>query len=145
MRDFESHIALAEYMVRLTENETLYNSYFEWKKLPLDPEYVTRNKPFWQYRMQCRVCRYVWVIQNGLLWDKATQNAQVNLNGSFDLNQDPYNVKEMEIVLNNGTKKRVLQDVSKISTILLISFIVLIIFFTFVIRVKIRSRYYVYF
>ena len=88
MSDFVSHKALAEYMVRVMENETLYNSYFEWKHRPLDPDYITRNKPFWDYKMQCRVCRYVWVKQRGLTWDKATQNATVNPNTSLDINQD---------------------------------------------------------
>ena len=87
MRDFKSHKALAEYMVRLIKNETLYNSYFEWKKRPLDPDYVTRNKPFWDYKVQCRVCRYVWVKQSGLIWDKATQNATIDVNTSLDSKQ----------------------------------------------------------
>ena len=87
MRDFQSHLALAEYMVKLTNNETLYNSYFEWKKRPLDPDYVRRNKPFWEYKVQCRVCRYVWVKQRGLMWDRVTQNSTVILNASPDTNQ----------------------------------------------------------
>ena len=87
MRDFQSHLALAEYMVKLTNNETLYNSYFEWKKRPLDPDYVRRNKPFWEYKVQCRVCRYVWVKQRGLIWDRVTQNSTVILNASPDTNQ----------------------------------------------------------
>ena len=35
MRDFESHTALAEYMVRLMENETLYDSYLNGRNVLL--------------------------------------------------------------------------------------------------------------
>ncbi|KAI6646886.1 hypothetical protein LOD99_9078 [Oopsacas minuta] len=77
MGDFESHIQLAHYLVHVMNNVTLYNSYFEWKKHPLDPAYVERNAPFWNYKIQCRVCRYVSVIQRGLTWDKTTQNAEI--------------------------------------------------------------------
>ena len=77
MRDFKSHIELAEYLLEVMNNVTLYNSYFEWKEHPLDPGYVARNAPFWDYKIQCRVCRYVSVIQRGLIWDKMTQNAKI--------------------------------------------------------------------
>ena len=75
--DFKSHIEAAEYLLEVMNNVTLYNSYFEWKNHPLDPDYVARNKPFWDYKIQCRVCRYVSVIQRGLIWDKITQNAKI--------------------------------------------------------------------
>ena len=78
MSDFVSHKALAEHMVQVMDNKTLCNNYFEWKQRSLHPDYITRNKPFWDYKMQCRVYRYVWVKQKGFTWDKATQNATVN-------------------------------------------------------------------
>ena len=90
MNDFESHIALAEYMVQMINNETLYNSYFEWKKRPLDADFVRRNKPFWEYKVQCRVCRYVLVKQKGLTWDRVTQNATVVI-------KTPHDSKELSI------------------------------------------------
>ena len=88
MKDFESHLALAEYMVQLINNETLYDSYFEWKKRPLDADFVRRNRPFWEYKVQCRVCRYVWVKQRGLTWDRVTQNATtIGIHTPHDSNQ----------------------------------------------------------
>ena len=77
MGDFKSHMELAEYLLEVMNNVTLYDSYFEWKKHPLDPDFVARNTPFWDYKIQCRVCRYVSVIQRGLIWDKMTQNAKI--------------------------------------------------------------------
>ena len=142
MRDFESHTALAEYMVRLMENETLYDSYFEWKKRPLDPNFIRRNKPFWDYRVQCRVCRYVWVKQRGLSWDRVTQNATVYRNTSLDLDQDPFYVEEMEILMNNDARTSKLEDILDFFVILLISCLCLMIFFTFVVRVKLPVWYY---
>ena len=75
MRDFPSHIAVAEYLVKVLNNDSLYRSYFEWKNKPLDPEFVRLNKPFWDSTIFCRVCRYVDVKKKGLTWDKETQNA----------------------------------------------------------------------
>ena len=72
--DFGSSFDLAEYLVEVAMNESLFQSYFDWKKIPLEEEFVRRNKPFWDYRVQCRVCRYVWTVQRGLAWDRETQN-----------------------------------------------------------------------
>ena len=72
--DFGSSFDLAEYLIEVAMNETLFQSYFDWKRIPLETEFVDRNKPFWDYKMQCRVCRYVWTVQQGLTWDRDTQN-----------------------------------------------------------------------
>ena len=147
MRDFESHTALAEYMLRLMENETLYDSYFEWKKRPLDPDFIRRNKPLWDYRVQCRVCRYVWVKQRGLSWDKVTQNATVYLNTSLDLDQDSFYNEELVIRMNvnNYARKAELPDIPETFIISLISWLVMCIFFVYLIRairVKLLLKHY---
>ena len=72
--DFASSFDLAKYLVEVAMNETLFQSYFDWKRDPLDEEFVRRNKPYWDYKMQCRVCRYVWTVKQGLTWDRDTQN-----------------------------------------------------------------------
>ena len=165
MRDFESHKALAEYMVRLINNETLYNSYFEWKNHPLDPEYVSRNKPFWDHKIQCRVCRYVWVKQRGLTWDKATQNATVHLPTSLDTEQtvltsekstqnptvfipisldteqDPYYVNYMKILIHSASHTYKMNSI-KFWTILFVILFALMILTLYMSRV-LRLRKYV--
>ena len=139
MSDFVSHKALAEYMVRVMENETLYNSYFEWKHRPLDPDYITRNKPFWDYKMQCRVCRYVWVKQRGLTWDKATQNAAVNSNTSLDINQEPNYLYDLKLLpLYNDTK--IEESLKLWETLFMVSLVLMILIAYFSRVLRLRKR-----
>ena len=103
MRDFESHKLLAEYMVTVMNNATLYDRYFEWKYHPLDPDFIERNKPFWDYKVQCRVCRYVWVIQRGLTWDKFKQNSTRIMNITYGQKDSPsvqYVRNKLVLILN---------------------------------------------
>ena len=75
IRDFKTAFDLANYLVLVATNYTLFESYFAWKKVPIETEFLERNKPLWEYSNQCRVCRYVSVVQEGLKWDIRTQNA----------------------------------------------------------------------
>ncbi|KAI6660327.1 hypothetical protein LOD99_13915 [Oopsacas minuta] len=80
--DFKSSFDLAYYLVEVATNESLYQSYFDWKSAPLEADFVRLNQPFWDYKIQCRVCRYVWVTQQGLIWDSETQNESIEPNES---------------------------------------------------------------
>ena len=74
VRDFRTTFDLAKYLVVVATNATLYESYFAWKRKPLNPEFVEQNRAFWEFSFQCRVCRYVSVAQQGQTWDITTQN-----------------------------------------------------------------------
>ena len=141
MRDFESPTLLANYMLQLMENETLYDGYFEWKKHPLDPDFVRRNKPLWDYKVQCRVCRYVWVKQRGLVWDRVTQNATMYMETSLDLDQDPYYVEEMEILLSNSSEILQFQGILEFCTILFSFCLLLLLFYRCLLKFKLHIKY----
>ena len=74
--EFNTPDDVANYLKLVLENETLYNSYFEWKYKPLDPEYVRNNRVLWTESAFCRVCYYVDTLQRGLEWDHQRQRAK---------------------------------------------------------------------
>ena len=74
--EFNTPDDVANYLKLVLENETLYNSYFEWKNKPLDPEYVRNNKVLWSEGVFCRACHYVDSLQRGLEWDHVRQRAK---------------------------------------------------------------------
>ena len=81
--EFNTPDDVANYLKLVLENETLYNSYFEWKYKPLDPEYVRNNRVLWTEPAFCRVCYYVDTLQRGLEWDHQRQRAKSTVaNGS---------------------------------------------------------------
>ena len=73
--EFNTPDDVANYLKLVLENETLYNSYFEWKYKPLDPEYVRNNRVLWTESAFCRVCHYVDTLQRGLGWDHQRQRS----------------------------------------------------------------------
>ena len=74
--EFNTPDDVANYLKLVLENETLYNSYFEWKKKPFDPEYVRNNRVLWSESVFCRICYYVDTLQRGLEWDHQRQRAK---------------------------------------------------------------------
>ena len=74
--EFDTPHDVANYLKLVLENETLYNSYFEWKKKPFDPEYVRNNRVLWTDYICCRICYYVDSLQRGLEWDHQRQRAK---------------------------------------------------------------------
>ena len=74
--EFNTPDDVANYLKIVLENETLYNSYFEWKKKPFDPEYVRNNRVLWSESVFCRICHYVDTLQRGLEWDHVRQRAK---------------------------------------------------------------------
>ena len=57
--EFNTPDDVASYLQIVLENKALYNSYFEWKYKPFDPEYVRNNKVLWSEPAFCRMCYYV--------------------------------------------------------------------------------------
>jgi len=61
---FKSAKALAAYLKEVANNETLYNSYFAWKKENLQifsPKYVAKLRYFWlrkQKENRCQICHF---------------------------------------------------------------------------------------
>ena len=76
VEEFNTPDDVANYLKLVLENETLYNSYFEWKKKPFDPEYVRNNRVLWSDYIFCRICYYVDTLQRGLEWDHQRQRAK---------------------------------------------------------------------
>ena len=75
--DFNTPDDVANYLKLVLEDETLYNSYFEWKYKPFDPEYVRNNRALWTDSVFCRICHYVDTLQRGLEWDHQRQRAKI--------------------------------------------------------------------
>ena len=71
--DFTWTIDLAIYLAEVLKNETLYNSYFEWKWKPFDEEFVRKNRMIWKVGFPCRLCNYVDTLQRGLRWNHGLQ------------------------------------------------------------------------
>ncbi|EFA79155.1 hypothetical protein PPL_07980 [Heterostelium album PN500] len=57
--DFQSPFKVAEYLNYLTNNETAYNEYFEWKKKPLPEHFVDKYNKCVFYTGECRLCTLV--------------------------------------------------------------------------------------
>ena len=74
--EFDSPDDVANYLKLVLDNETLYNSYFEWKNKPFDPEYVRNNRVLWSESVFCRICHYVDTLQRRLEWDHLRQRAK---------------------------------------------------------------------
>ena len=88
--DFNTPDDVANYLKLVLENETLYNSYFEWKYKPFDPEYVRNNRALWTDSVFCRICHYVDTLQRGLEWDHQRQRAKIiNDNNNSSLPRNP--------------------------------------------------------
>ena len=73
--DFDSPKSLALYLAKVLANDTLYQSYFEWKYKPFDKEFEDRFRVLWTEPFNCRLCRYVDAYKKNLEWDQFRQKA----------------------------------------------------------------------
>ena len=73
--DFDSPKSLALYLAKVLANDTLYQSYFEWKYKPFEKEFEDRFRVLWSEPFTCRLCRYVDAYKNNLEWDQYRQRA----------------------------------------------------------------------
>ena len=69
---FENTAALAKHIHECLRNETLYQSYHEWRDRPLNSEFVEKFA-FTNVSTECRTCRWVYAHKHGLPWDKKSQ------------------------------------------------------------------------
>ncbi|KAI6660690.1 hypothetical protein LOD99_10301 [Oopsacas minuta] len=74
--DFDTPKDLALYLIEVLADETLYQSYFEWKNKPFDKEFDDRFRVLWTDPFNCRMCRYIDAYKKGLEWDIVKQVAK---------------------------------------------------------------------
>lgn len=70
--DFESTAELADHLNECMKNETLYNTYHEWRFRPLPPWFLKRFD-YTKASTECRTCRYMHAMFSGWDWDKTNQ------------------------------------------------------------------------
>ena len=75
--DFDSPNSLALYLAKVLANDTLYQSYFEWKYKLFNKEFEDRFRVLWSVPFKCRLCRYVDAYKNNLEWDQYRQKATI--------------------------------------------------------------------
>ncbi len=69
--DFENPQALADYLIRLTKDKDLYQSYHKWRN---EPQTWFRDKyEFSRTGPDCRMCKFVYARQRGLGWNHTKQ------------------------------------------------------------------------
>ena len=73
---FEDTAALAKHIQECLTNETLYQSYHDWRDRPLNSEFVEKFA-FTNVTTECRTCRWVYAHKHGLPWDKKSQTVQM--------------------------------------------------------------------
>ena len=73
--DFDSPKSLTLHLAKVLANDTLYQSYFEWKYKPFDKEFEDRFRVLWSVPFNCRLCRYIDAHKNNLEWDQYRQKA----------------------------------------------------------------------
>jgi hypothetical protein len=71
--DFATTQELAQYLAKVAENRTLYESYHSWRENPL-PESFRRKYEFAGVHSDCRMCKWSYAHKYGLGWDPVTQN-----------------------------------------------------------------------
>ena len=86
--EFDTPHDAANYLKMVLENETLYNSYFEWKHKPFNPEFEVANRVLWEVSHYCRVCYYVDAIQRGAKWDHLHQRASDRIPGNLKVSEE---------------------------------------------------------
>ena len=73
--DFGSNKELGEYIIKVMNNKTLYDSYHEWRKKPL-PESFHNKYNFTNTHSICCMCRWGYAKKMGLGWDHDSQTIQ---------------------------------------------------------------------
>jgi len=72
VNDFSTTQELARYLIEVTNNETLYNSYHVWREEPLPQALMDKYLPVLG-RNNCRLCRWAHARKYGLGWNHEQQ------------------------------------------------------------------------
>ena len=73
-QDFEDPQALADYLIRLTKDRDLYESYHKWRDEPIGDWFYDKYD-FTKTHDSCRMCKFVYARQHGLGWNHSKQEA----------------------------------------------------------------------
>jgi Glycosyltransferase family 10 (fucosyltransferase) C-term len=117
--DFESPRDLAEYLVRLTKDKTLYESYHRWRYQPIDPVFASKYE-FTNTHSTCRMCKWAFAKRHGLGWNHSKQEvvepfiAHKTCRNSMGLVGYPF--KEYWLSPGDGQAERVVEVTSTDST-----------------------------
>jgi len=72
VNDFSTTQELARYLIKVANNETLYNSYYVWRKESLPKSFLDKHLPVLG-RNNCRLCRWAHARKYGLGWNHERQ------------------------------------------------------------------------
>lgn len=70
--DFENPQALADYLIRLSKDKDLYESYHKWRDKPVDDWFVEKYE-FTDTSFECRTCKWAYAKRHGLGWNPTKQ------------------------------------------------------------------------
>eukprot|EP00804_Cyclotella_cryptica_P003124 CCRYP_021060-RA/>CCRYP_021060-RA protein AED:0.44 eAED:0.44 QI:0/-1/0/1/-1/1/1/0/328 len=73
--DFASTQYLAEYLIKVSNNQTLYESYHVWRNEPY-PEKFLENSNFTLVHSSCCTCRWVYARKYGFGWNHDKQSIE---------------------------------------------------------------------
>ena len=72
VNDFPSTQDLAEYLIRLTKDKALYESYHAWRTKPMDAMFQ-KKFDFTHTHSTCRICKWAHSMKHGFSWDHESQ------------------------------------------------------------------------
>eukprot|EP01068_Selenidium_serpulae_P017111 Selendium_serpulae@DN6350_c0_g1_i10.p1 len=67
--DFSTYEDLKNHLKAVLSNDTLLMSYHEWRKKPLEAEWLEKFNPVLRRGVFCRFCHYLYGRRHGLDWD----------------------------------------------------------------------------
>jgi hypothetical protein len=70
--DFKSPQNLADYLIRLTNDKYLYESYHKWRYQTIDDPFASKYE-FTNTHSTCRMCKWVFAKRQGLGWNHSKQ------------------------------------------------------------------------
>jgi hypothetical protein len=73
--DFKSPTDLSDYLLRLTKDRPLYESYHTWRSKPMDPAFMEKYT-FTNTHSTCRMCKWAYAKKHGLDWNHSAQEVQ---------------------------------------------------------------------
>ena len=73
--DFASPQDLADYLILLTKDKALYESYHAWRYQPIDPNFRQRYE-FTNTHSTCRMCKWAYAKMHGFGWNHTRQEIQ---------------------------------------------------------------------
>ena len=73
--DYETPRDLANYLIKLTKDKALYESYHSWRYSRVDPEFEQKYD-FTKTHSTCRICKWAYAKKHGLEWNHTAQEVQ---------------------------------------------------------------------